>query len=488
LSTLVRQRSLPPESFPSQETSNPLWPHNSNNNNNNNKPTQERNKEITKEMQKIPQKSKKKKKIKSIFYFSIAVSSLGKLGRFGNQVFQYSFCRFASDLVSVPLSVPDWVGRHLFTSGKEDLLLEKGPTGLPIARERDASLANSTFTEEVIGEIERASNGQPPSYVGPESFASREEVEATMVGRDVWGWFQHSCAAMHPTERERAAFRALFRPVPELQEAMDRAWAKLSGDGSRTVVGVHIRRGDYTTIAMTSFGYSVPTEWYLGWLDAVWPTLTNPVLFVATDDMTGEVVKDFARYNPETLVTLGVGMPESMASLKAGFYPDWYLLSMCPLLAISNSTFSYSAAMMNEVEGAVMVRPHAERGLIPFNPWLEAPILHREISSSPAKVVLDTLGLVYRTEGLLACLRTLSIDLPRHFIRSAAVALALKRDQAPPPQQPPQASPSSPAMPAKPQPATGRDMKKMAAPLAPRRQTNDLPHGSHRRPTLDKHK
>jgi hypothetical protein len=57
------------------------------------------------------------------------------------------------------------------------------------------------------------------------------------------------------------------------------------------------------------------------------------------------------------------------------FYPDWYLLTQCDLLALSNSTFSYSAALMNE-SGRLFVRPTLPDGTLErFDPWDSEPLL-----------------------------------------------------------------------------------------------------------------
>jgi hypothetical protein len=57
------------------------------------------------------------------------------------------------------------------------------------------------------------------------------------------------------------------------------------------------------------------------------------------------------------------------------FFPDWFLLTQCDILAISNSTFSFTAAMFSEY-GDQFFRPTFEdEGLIPFDPWNSEPML-----------------------------------------------------------------------------------------------------------------
>lgn len=52
----------------------------------------------------------------------------------------------------------------------------------------------------------------------------------------------------------------------------------------------------------------------------------------------------------------------------ARFYPDWFLLTQCNHLAISNSAFSFTAAMLSE-RYIDFVRPSSiDKRLVPFDP------------------------------------------------------------------------------------------------------------------------
>ena len=44
----------------------------------------------------------------------ISMSTLGRMGRFGNQIFQYGFLRLYGRIHGLQVEVPDWVGRWLF--------------------------------------------------------------------------------------------------------------------------------------------------------------------------------------------------------------------------------------------------------------------------------------------------------------------------------------------------------------------------------------
>lgn len=69
----------------------------------------------------------------------IATSSLGAIGRFGNQVFQYAFAALYADRHGLALETPDWIGRRLF--GRRDLPLSR-PRPVVLETEFDAGAAD----------------------------------------------------------------------------------------------------------------------------------------------------------------------------------------------------------------------------------------------------------------------------------------------------------------------------------------------------------
>jgi hypothetical protein len=142
----------------------------------------------------------------------------------------------------------------------------------------------------------------------------------------------------------------------------DRAEAALRSRG-RTLVAIHLRRGDF---AGGRF-WVAPEAWYLDWLASVWPALDRPVLYVATDDAA--VIRQFAAYAPLRDSDLAVPLP------GAEFLIDHRMLSSADLLAVSNSSFSVSAAMLNSRAVATVRPDRGAGGLRPFDPWAERVLL-----------------------------------------------------------------------------------------------------------------
>ena len=251
----------------------------------------------------------------------ITMSSLGRNGRFANQLFQYAFLKCYGRTHGQRVETPAWIGQKLF--GHADPAISRS---LPELRER-----SNLLTEALVPNA-------------PEPFRNV----------DFWGYFQYNTRYYAP---QRDYFRSLFRPTPAVLAQVQPMVERLRRRG-KTVVGLHLRRGDY--------GYEhffvAPTAWYLEWLRGLWPTLEDPVLFIASDE-PAKVLADFAEFQPITAKDLGAPLP------GAEFYPDFHLLTQCDALAISNSSFSFAAALLNE-RATIFARPHLPTAkLIPFNPW-----------------------------------------------------------------------------------------------------------------------
>jgi hypothetical protein len=188
--------------------------------------------------------------------------------------------------------------------------------------------------------------------------------------------------------------RELFKPLASIQARIDETIAKLRSTYS-TVVGIHVRRGDFVTSDLRqSLDLLTPLADYTQWLDSIWPSLPAPVLLIATDSPS-MVLPAFERFAPQTATSLGLRIDDLVPkgeggnafhqlgqSPSADFFPDWSLLTQCDVLAISNSTFSFTASLMNE-RARRFVRPTFDGSdLIPYDPWASEPLLMMEPSRS----------------------------------------------------------------------------------------------------------
>lgn len=250
----------------------------------------------------------------------LAMSTLGANGRFGNQLLQYGFLRMYAAAHGLALETPDWIGRDLFDL---DDPLPPGP--LPVVSEESVDLVASL----------------------------NRETPAVHADADLWGY---CCYPTGRLARHRDLFRRLFQPGRKVQSAARTALARL-GERGATLVALHLRRGDFGSGRF----WIAPSSWYGAWLDSLWPRLERPILYVASDDPAAAA--DFQRFQPLALGDLGAAVP------GAEFYLDFHVLAEADALAISNSTFSFAAAMLN-ARARTFVRPDRGRGgLVSFDPW-----------------------------------------------------------------------------------------------------------------------
>jgi hypothetical protein len=248
---------------------------------------------------------------------AISMRTLGANGRFGNQLLQYAFLKLYARQHDLASQSYDWIGRDLF--GCDDPF----PGG------------NFPPLDESQADLFASLNGQAPVH----------------INRDLSGYF---CRHTSAWQGRADAFRALFQPRPALGDWLRPALAELATRG-RTLVAVHIRRGDF---GQGQF-WIAPTAWYASWLQSIWSALDAPVLYIASDD--AGVVAEFSDFRPVDAKMLGAG--------RLDFYLDHHVLSRSHHLAISNSSFSFTAAMLNE-KAKSFVRPdRAVQALVPFNPW-----------------------------------------------------------------------------------------------------------------------
>ena len=349
----------------------------------------------------------------------ITMTGFGELGRWGNQILQYAFLRILADKAHAHIQVPRWVGAALF-----DLHDQPVQRALPAVVEYAGARANSTFTEQFMEYIRDSNGGREVPEVREEDLAP--ESPAKLLNCDVWGWFQWHTRHYRP---HRELLRSTFAVNARLAQQLDAAiWRCLRKEGRRgpvTLVGCHLRLGDYKNIAASTFGYCAPTSWYLEWLAHIWPQLENPVLFVASDDVDA-VLRDFREYHPVTTDMLGIEMPAEWKHLGAGFFPDWYTLTQCDVLAISNSTFSFTACMFNQRDGSLTgelpryYRAHYADRMVPFDPWDAEPILHRRGGT------WDALQVLYQTQGSRAVVRNLLYEMPYYGLRDVIMKTVLK--------------------------------------------------------------
>ncbi|WP_293077596.1 alpha-1,2-fucosyltransferase [Moorena sp. SIO3H5] len=341
----------------------------------------------------------------------LTMSSLGKFGRFGNQIFQYAFLKVCAKNSGAKVECPDWIGQTIF--GHNDAPISKR---LPPAIEYE-DLAKSLFNvvPEFIPYLEKSADAK--SYL----FGS-EVLEIGLSNLDIWGVFHFHTRCLKPYQQY---FRSLFQPVSDLKFTLEEGLNNLRSKG-KTIVGIHIRRGDYIKQPRLGFTLVFPTQWYCEWLEGIWEQLEDPVLLLCSDDIDS-IIGDFEKFSPVTTRDLNIRLPESMKDLDLDFYIDFFMLSKCDVVCTSNSTFSFAACMLND-RAKMFFRPHWDFStkFKAFDPWDSQPVLwigdkQPRLHKSLAEIIYFT----YSTQGIWVMLKSIFIYLPKSLIRGWAIRVYL---------------------------------------------------------------
>ncbi len=341
----------------------------------------------------------------------LTMSSLGQLGRFGNQLFQYAFLRICAHKTGSLVECPPWIGQTLF--GHDDA---------PISRRLEPAIERKNNEEilfdivpELVPHIEKLA-GTKIRRIGAET------LEQGITNVDLWGFFQISTHLLAPYQDY---IRSLFQPVSDLKSPLEEGLQILRSKG-KTIIGIHIRRGDYITQARTGFTLVFPESWYCEWLDKIWNELEDPVLFLCSDDLD-RILPAFEKFSPITSRDLQVQLPERMQNANIEFYVDFFILSNCDIVATSNSIFSFAACLLNE-RGQMFVRPHwnFSSKFIVFDPWDSEPLLWiGDEKPRFFKSLSEIISTTYATQGVWSTLKCLFLFVPKDYIKEWAIRVYL---------------------------------------------------------------
>lgn len=253
----------------------------------------------------------------------IGSTTLGTRGRFAHNVLEYVMLRLYAERFGLVLETPDWVGGLYF---ELDDPMPSGP------------MPPWLFARHALNDLV---DGKGEPRVDRDILSPLFLFDYPMRFRDsVQRWL-----------RPRAEWRPMIEPaVQGLRE------------GGRTVVALHIRRGDFLR-----YGYPITrTDWYVEWLRALWPTLERPVLYLASDALDS-VRGDFAEFAPVTRADVAPEWPD------LEYLQDFHVLSEADVVGVSAASgFSQLAARLNQ-RARVLVEPDAAtQRIVPFIPWREA--------------------------------------------------------------------------------------------------------------------
>ena len=265
----------------------------------------------------------------------VSMTSLGNNGRFANQMFQYLYVKFYALRHCLTAAIPPWLGNHVFR------LEDTSCAGLHLPE-----LRYSQFAEDDLMLWQMA---EPPINV------------------DLWGYFQEIPACW---QKHRSLVRRLFQVSTEYGRAIDDWRDEVTLAGERTLIAVHIRRGDYRDWQSWKEPYfrMIPVGWYVAWLKAIWPTVDNPILYVATDEPE-TILPQFRKFE---LATCG----PNMAAIP-GHIRDFEIMRRADYLAICNSSFSRMAAILAASTQKCFCASLLRHSFTSYQPWRDGHFWRR---------------------------------------------------------------------------------------------------------------
>ena len=151
---------------------------------------------------------------------------------------------------------------------------------------------------------------------------------------------------------------------------MDKARAKIMNlrlEAQGPIVGVHIRRGDYTTAATKGFFHNLSLKWF----QTAMARFPQHVAFM--------VVSDDMQWCRDTLAGPRIHFSDGTSDLE-----DLALLRACDHYIISNSTFGWWGAWLSDNRQAVVIGPGPQAW---FTPILLAQIPHDTSNILPSRWV-----------------------------------------------------------------------------------------------------
>jgi len=268
---------------------------------------------------------------------AVSCSAVGTMGRFANHVFQYLFIQTYAKEHDFTAFNPVWAGDDMFN-------VAPGAETLP---------ALSFNKDETSFELENSDVANDPEL--------RPDTDFT-------GYFQYHTRYYRPFQsliQEQLSFKGAYA---------DRATQirDLFAAQPGPVIPLHLRRGDFGTGVF----FIAPESWYVDWLNTVRESEPDLTLYIASDDKAA-VLPAFDDFRTLTEADLPA------TDLAHDFFTDFAALTMGDRLAISNSSFSFSASMLNQTAKQFM-RPDLNVGaLVPYEPW-NAPVLLREKEAEDA--------------------------------------------------------------------------------------------------------
>ena len=272
-----------------------------------------------------------------------------KNGRFGNQIFQYFFLKLVQSQLGYEIRYPEWYGNSIFNIAPSKPLIKE------IFEISYEAIAKKTDTPTL--DLERLKN---------------LITEKQLTSIDISGYFHYHTKHL---EKFKGLFLETFKPYTDLAQNIKTLIERIRKPYN-SLVAIHIRATDYLVHEKNNGGYGFAISPDFDEVAAQIKllistgTVNKSLIYLASDDL------DYASAGLNKRGIAHVTSKDLCSNVSIDLRAiDFLTLSAADISLISNSSFSFSAAMLN-TKGSQFYRPEINsKKYIPFNPWSDY-VLH----------------------------------------------------------------------------------------------------------------
>jgi hypothetical protein len=279
------------------------------------------------------------------------MSTLGKNGRFANQIFQYFFLKIVEYALEIEIRYPRWNGEFLFK-------IPHSPNGVQV---------NSSLFEE--GYPNFAAGSTPDYEINKIRNLLSQNSEMPI---DIIGFFQFHTGLL---QKYKDLFKGIYRFNDAISSMVSPKFDKLKSS-SEKIIGIHVRRGDYLIEQESS-----PLFWCHD-LSLIVSTIkerseiysSGSIFYLASDEALS-VSQELNSLGIECIRADDLFNDLSDAGRMA---VDFYFLAKADSLLISNSSFSFAASMLN-ANADIFLRPEPKSlTFVAYDPWNSFTLLAKD--------------------------------------------------------------------------------------------------------------
>jgi hypothetical protein len=270
--------------------------------------------------------------------------------RFGNQVLQYMYfnaykIKFDLDFILTP-----WIGTGFFQSNsKRVFIVPELPEDLPLYDVYSTSKIHE-FNHELLDLL---------LPINKEPILNSKMIVIPIEGI---GGLQ--------------SFREDILNDVQLDSDVKTILEKIKKDvlGKQKILVAHIRQGDYYEAQkVIQHVYVMPMMTYLPVFSQLIDQFEGARLYLAAEDID-PILSLFESFNPLSYRDFDLSELEKKFPKHSSLFFDYYMMMEADHLMVSNSTLSYSAAMLNQTATTFLRPVFQTKTFRDFQPWNEDPL------------------------------------------------------------------------------------------------------------------